>query len=74
MKSKILLSFILLSNLFFAQSKEEIEKLKDFTKIYSVIRHFHPSDESAKIKRDLFATYGVEEILKTKNQKEFQKK
>lgn len=74
MKSKILLSFILLSNLFFAQAKEEIEKLKDFTKIYSVIRHFHPSDESAKMKWDLFATYGVEEILKTKNQKEFQKK
>ncbi|MCW3162178.1 S41 family peptidase [Chryseobacterium oryctis] len=74
MKTKFLFFFTLLTNLIFAQTKDEIQNLKDFANIYSVIRHFHPSDESAKMKWDFFAVYGVEEILKTKNQKEFQDK
>ena len=74
MKSKTLLFFLFLTNLFFAQTQNEIQKLEDFTKIYSVVRHFHPSDESAVMKWELFAAYGVEEVLKTKNHKEFEEK
>ena len=59
MKSKTLLFFLFLTNLFFAQTQNEIQKLEDFTKIYSVVRHFHPSDESAVMKWELFAAYGV---------------
>lgn len=58
----------------FGQSNSAIQKLEDFTKMYSVVRYFHPSDESANLNWDLFAAYGVEEVLKTKNQKEFEVK
>lgn len=74
MKSKILLLLVLLSNILFSQTKEEIQKLEDFAKIYSVVRHFHPSDESAKLNWDLFTIFSVEEVLKTKNQVEFESK
>ena len=74
MKSKILLLLVLLSNVLFAQTKDDIQKLEDFTKLYSVVRHFHPSDESAKLNWDLFTVFAVNEILKTKTQSEFETK
>jgi len=74
MKSKLLLFIFLISHFVFSQTSSDIQKLEDFAKIYSVVRHFHPSDEAANLQWDLFATYGVEEVLKTKNQKEFEAK
>ncbi|MGL6129041.1 Peptidase family S41 [Chryseobacterium ureilyticum] len=71
-KLKLFFLCIVCSGLIFGQSNSEIKKLEDFAKMYSVVRHFHPSDESANFNWDLFAMYGVEEILKTKNQKEFE--
>ncbi len=66
--------FVILSNLLFGQTKIEIQKLEDLTKIYGVVRYFHPSNESAKLNWDLFTVYAVEEVLKTNNQKEFESK
>ena len=64
----------LLSNILFAQTNDEIQKLQDFTKIYSVVRHFHPSDESAQLSWDAFTVYAVNEILKTKTENDFESK
>ena len=74
MKTKMLIMFVLVSNLLFGQTNIEIQKLEDFTKIYGVVRYFHPSDESAKLNWDLFTVYAVEEIMKTNSQKEFESK
>ena len=72
MKAKFIILFSLFFILSFSQSDFQIQKLQDFTKIYSVARHFHPSDESAKLDWDLFTVYAVEKVLKTKNQTEFE--
>lgn len=74
MKWRILLFPVLLSNILFAQTNDEIQKLQDFTKIYSVVRHFHPSDESAQLSWDAFTVYAVNEILKTKTENDFESK
>jgi C-terminal processing protease CtpA/Prc len=66
--------FIFLTCLCSAQSSFELQKLEDFAKIYGVVRYFHPSDEAADINWNSFAAYGVEEISKTKTQKEFEAK
>lgn len=55
-----------------AQTVFELQKLKDFAKTYGVIRYFHPSDEAASIDWNYFASYGVEKISQSKNQKEFE--
>lgn len=72
MKLKITLLFALITNLIFAQTNAEIQKLKDFAAIYGVVRYFHPSDENSRINWNQFAAYGTEQVLKTKNQKEFE--
>ncbi|WP_312084133.1 S41 family peptidase [Epilithonimonas hominis] len=72
MKAKITILFNLFFIFNFSQTDFQIQKLEDFTKIYSVARHFHPSDESAKLDWDLFTVFAVEEVLKTKNQNEFE--
>ncbi|WP_312763046.1 S41 family peptidase [Epilithonimonas sp.] len=72
MKAKFIILFSLFFILSFSQSDFQIQKLQDFTKIYSVARLFHPSDESAKLNWDLFTVYAVEKVLKTKNQNEFE--
>lgn len=74
MRTKFIFLFSLFFIFNFSQSDFQIEKLQDFTKIYSVARHFHPSDESEKIDWDLFTIYAVDEISKTKNQTEFETK
>ena len=48
----------------FSQSKTQINDLKDFAKVYGVIRYFHPSDEASKINWNQFAVYGTEKVLK----------
>lgn len=53
----------------FSQSKTQINDLKDFAKIYGVVRYFHPSDEASKINWNLFAVYGTQEILSSKDEK-----
>lgn len=65
----IFMSFVL-----WAQTTTEIKQLKDFSKLYGVVRYFHPSDEAAKINWNQFAVYGTEEILKSKNEKDDLKK
>ncbi len=72
MKLKILFFFTIITQFFFAQTNTEIQKLKDFAAIYGVVRYFHPSDENSKINWNQFAAYGTEQILKTKNQQEFE--
>lgn len=72
MKLKIVFFLTLATQLFFAQTNTEIQKLKDFAAIYGVVRYFHPSDENSKINWNQFAAYGTEEILKTTNQQEFE--
>ncbi|MFT3920459.1 S41 family peptidase [Cloacibacterium sp.] len=73
MKLKIIFFLTIITQFFFAQTNTEIQKLKDFAAIYGVVRYFHPSDENAKINWNQFAAYGTEQILKTKNQQEFER-
>lgn len=56
-----------------SQTQEELQRLDDFSKIYGVVRYFHPSDEAAKLDWNQFALYGVQEVLKAKSQEEFSK-
>lgn len=72
MKFKILILLTCISNLLFGQTNSEIEKLKDFAEIYGIVRYFHPSDENPKINWNQFAAFGVQQVLKTKNQNEFE--
>lgn len=72
-KIKILL-FSLLSLSAYAQTSFELQKLEEFAKVYGVVRYFHPSDEAAGINWNQFAAYGIEEILKTQNQNQFEAK
>lgn len=74
MKARVYFLFIFFTNLLFSQTKFNVQKLVDFAKIYSVARYFHPSDESAKLNWDLFTVYGIEEIMKVKDQKDFESK
>ena len=69
---KITFLFILLSGIVFSQTASELQKLKDFAKTYGIVRYFHPSDEASQINWNHFASYGIEQISKTKNQKEFE--
>lgn len=55
----------------FSQTDFQIQKLKDFAKIYGIVRYFHPSDESANTNWSFFAAYGTGQILKAKNQADF---
>lgn len=72
MKLKITLFLAFATQILFAQTNTEIQKLKDFAAIYGVVRYFHPSDEARKINWNQFAAYGTEQILKTNSQKEFE--
>lgn len=75
MKNTYLFIFFLLFSLFsYSQTSFELQKLKDFAKLYGIVRYFHPSDEAAELDWYAFGAYGVEEILKTKNLQEFEKK
>lgn len=54
-----------------AQTTFEIQKVKDFAKLYGTVRYFHPSDEASAIDWKSFAVHGIKEIAKAKNQEEF---
>ncbi|WDF48165.1 hypothetical protein PQ459_06730 [Chryseobacterium sp. KACC 21268] len=69
---KTTLLFILFSGMVFSQTTAELQKLKDFAKAYGIVRYFHPSDEASQINWNYFASYGIEQISKAKDQKEFE--
>ena len=46
------------------------EALYSFAKLYGYIKHFHPSDEAQEIDWDLFAMYGVDEMMKVSTHEE----
>ncbi|MEL6562572.1 MAG: hypothetical protein AAFQ94_30665, partial [Bacteroidota bacterium] len=50
-------------------SKEVIERIKAFNKLYGYVKYFHPSDEAAALDWDAFAIYGVQEILNNPDKK-----
>jgi hypothetical protein len=56
----------------FSQTKFQLEKLEDFTKIYGIVRYFHPSDEVKSLNWDVFLLYSVNEILKIEDQRSFE--
>lgn len=70
-KASLLIIFWFYSIFSYSQTSFEFEKLKDFAKLYGIIRYFHPSDEAVELNWEAFAAYGVNEILKTNNDQEF---
>lgn len=48
-------------------SRQLVENLYAFTKLYGYIRYFHPSDESAKLYWPTFAVYGVQQVSAAKD-------
>ena len=55
-------------------SKQELQHLVAFTKLYGYVRYFHPSDEAAKINWDQFAVYGVTRVLGAKTSEELKRR
>lgn len=54
-----------------AQTAFEIQKLEDFSKLYGIVRYFHPSDQANEIEWEIFVQYGVDKVLKSKDKEEF---
>lgn len=62
--TKIIISFLLLITLNFAQesSSQKLTNLRSFAKLYGYVKYFHPSDEASSIDWDRFALLGVEKV------------
>jgi C-terminal processing protease CtpA/Prc len=55
-----------------AQTPQQLENAKAFTKLYGYVRYFHPSDEAATINWNQLAIYGSQKVSNSKDQKELQ--
>lgn len=72
MKKILLIIFTFLTGITYSQqlTKQQIENLYSFSKLYGYIRYFHPSDEADKINWSNFAVYGAEKVENCKNKEE----
>ena len=48
-------------------SKQSIENLTAFARMYGYVRYFHPSDEASRINWDRFAIYGTKVVERSQN-------
>ena len=51
---------------------QEERNLRAFTRLYGVLRFFHPSDEAAALPWDAFALLGVREVRGARNRKDLE--
>lgn len=56
-----------------AEPDEQAERLAGFTRLYGVVRYYHPSDAAQEIDWNRFVVYGVKEVVKVKTDDEYQK-
>lgn len=72
MVNSIFILLLLIPVLLTAQNNDsrEIKNLRAFAKLYGYVRFFHPSDESASLDWDKFATFGAKSVLNAKNENE----
>jgi C-terminal processing protease CtpA/Prc len=71
MRNSLILIFIILAS-FKLDSQErvsmnQLNAVQDFSKIYGVVRFFHPSDESSQLDWDAFSLYTISRILDNNN-------
>ncbi|MCI0615725.1 hypothetical protein L0244_22290, partial [bacterium] len=55
-----------------AQPNDQAERIAGFTRLYGIVRYFHPSDAAQEIDWNRFVLYGVQELVKVKTDSEYQ--
>lgn len=56
-----------------AQTRQEIQNLRAFAKLYGYVKYFHPSDEASEIDWDRFAAYGASKTKDAGTSEELQR-
>jgi len=72
---KIILLLLTLVNIIFpsctdVETYNKNKGLETFTRLYGLVKYFHPSDEATKIDWDRFAIYGTEQVLTVRSNDE----
>ena len=57
-----------------AQPNDQAERIAGFTRLYGIVRYFHPSDAAQEIDWNRFVLYSMQELLKVKTDAQYQQK